>query len=178
MSRPRGYGSGSRDSSQIPEPYIFYQFYSASDDPWFPAGVIQPALTQPRSSAPTYTNGSRGFHDFRSPALPSECDTAPEDSGYGGSRPTYSIVESVASVNENDRCTDTGFLETQTAEQLIGIGDLNITSATPIYKAPEATNAKLHHCDLCGANVKTKSELKYVWHITEIYKPLFIPLIP
>ncbi|KAM0246268.1 hypothetical protein ACHAQJ_010287 [Trichoderma viride] len=167
MSRSRGYGSGPRDSSHIPEPYIFYQFYSASDDPWFPASVIQPAqtLTQPRSSTSAYNHGSRGFHDFRSPALPSECDTAPEDSGYGGSRPTYSIVESVASVNENDRCAEAGFLETQTAEQLIGIGDLNITSAAPMYKAPgmashQATNAKLHRCEQCGVNLKTKSELK------------------
>lgn len=152
---------------------MFYEFYSGSDDPWFPAGVIQPAqsLPQSRSSTYAYNTGSRGFQDFRSPPVPSDCDTA-LDSGYGGSRTTYSAIESVTSVHENDGYTEGGFLEPQAADQLINIGNLNLASAAaPIYKAPvmmasrPAANAKLHHCDVCGADVKTKSDLKYVWHV-------------
>lgn len=106
--------------------------------------------------------------------MPSDCDTA-LDSGYGGSRTTYSAIESVTSVNENDRYTEAGFLDTQTAEQLIGIGDLNLTSTASMYKTPvmasrQSANSKLHHCNVCGANVKTKSELKYVWHTTNMRK--------
>ncbi|KAL9476629.1 hypothetical protein ACSS6W_006470 [Trichoderma asperelloides] len=160
MSPSRG------ENPQVPEPYsMFYEFYSGSDDPWFPASVIQPAqsLNPSRSSTYAYNTGSR-FQDFRSPPVPSDCDTA-LDSGYGGSRTTYSAIESVTSVNENDRYTEAGFLDTQTAEQLIGIGDLNLTSTASMYKTPvmasrQSANSKLHHCNVCGANVKTKSELK------------------
>ncbi|RFU72917.1 c2h2 type zinc finger domain-containing [Trichoderma arundinaceum] len=159
------YGPGARDSPRFPEPYNLFQFYSAEDGPWIPLSVIQPADTlssKPRPSAPVYNGGSGAFQDYRSTGLPSECDTAPEDSGYGGSRPTYSIVESVASINDNDRCTETGYLETQTTEQLIG--DLNLSSTTPIFKASEMTNQQDHdakyRCDQCDAFVKTKSELR------------------
>lgn len=170
MSPSRG------ENPQVPEPYsMFYEFYSGSDDPWFPASVIQPAqsLNPSRSSTYAYNTGSR-FQDFRSPPVPSDCDTA-LDSGYGGSRTTYSAIESVTSVNENDRYTEAGFLDTQTAEQLIGIGDLNLTSTASMYKTPvmasrQSANSKLHHCNVCGANVKTKSELKYVWHTTNMRK--------
>ncbi|KAL7799045.1 hypothetical protein V8C37DRAFT_398882 [Trichoderma ceciliae] len=164
------YGSNPRDSSQIPEQYNLSQFYSDSDGPWFPVSVIQPAETlksQSRTSTSAFNNGPRDFQDYRSTGLPSECDTVPGDSGYGGSRSTYSIVESFASLNENDRCTDTTYLETQTAEQLIG--DLRINSAVPVHKAPEATyhqarNVKPHRCEQCYAAFKTKSELKKHMH--------------
>lgn len=138
---------------------MFLEFCSGSDDPWS-------GLTQSRTSAFAYNTGSRGFQDFRSPPVPSDCDTA-LDSGYGGSRTIYSAIESVTSVNENDRYTEAGFLESQTADQLIGIGGLNLTAMAPAYKTTpvmasrQAVNAKLR-CDGCGANVKTKSELKYV----------------
>lgn len=156
------YGSDPRD---IPEPYNIYQFYSASDGPWFPASVIQPAETLNTQSRPSaYNSGTRGFQGYRSTGLPSECGTAPEDSGYGGTRSTYSIVESVTSITENDRCTETGYLETQTAEQLIG--DLNINSAVPIYQPSQMPHHQTSHieyrCDQCETTVKTKSELKYV----------------
>lgn len=166
MSPSRGENPHVSDSYSM-----FYEFYSSSEDPWFPTSVIQPAQSLPhsRSSAYAYNTGSRGFQEFRSPPVPSDCDTA-LDSGYGGSRTTYSGIESVTSVNDNDGYTEGGFLDPQTADQLIGMGSLNLASAAaPMYKAQAmasspAANAKLHHCDVCGANVKTKSELKYVWH--------------
>ncbi|KAL6906943.1 hypothetical protein GGI43DRAFT_431140 [Trichoderma evansii] len=162
MSPSRG------DHFQVPESYsMIYDFYAQSDGPWVPLSVNQPAqsLTQSHSATYAYNPGSRGFHEFRSPVVPSECGTAQDDSGYGGSRTTYSAIESVTSVNENDRYMEAGFLEVQPADQLIGMGDLNLSSATPVYKAPvvvsrQSANAKPHHCDVCGANVKTKSELK------------------
>lgn len=157
---------------------MIYDFYAQSDGPWVPLSVNQPAQSLAQSHSPTYAynTGSRVFHDFRSPAVPSECGTAQDDSGYGGSRTTYSGIESVTSVNENDRYMEAGFLEVQPADQLIGMGDLNLSPATPMYKAPvvvsrQSANTKPHHCDVCGADVKTKSELKYVWHITNMPNP-------
>ncbi|KAL6878779.1 hypothetical protein J3F83DRAFT_255888 [Trichoderma novae-zelandiae] len=160
----RLYGSDPRDSSQFPEPYNLYQFYSASDGPWIPNGVIQPAATLNSSSRPsTFDTGARSFQGYRSAGLPSECGTAAEDSGYGGTRSTYSLLESAASIAENDRCTESGFLEAQTAEQLIG--DLSISSTIPIYPPPIPYPQNPHveyRCDYlhCNAVLKTKSELK------------------
>ncbi|EHK45134.1 hypothetical protein TRIATDRAFT_318671 [Trichoderma atroviride IMI 206040] len=133
---------------------MFYAFYSGSDDPWVPAGVIQPAqaLTPSRSSAYAYNPGLRGFQDFRGPPVPSDCETA-LDSGYGGSRTIYSANESGTSVNEGDGYTEGGFHDIQATDQPIDIGSLNLSPAA-------AASAKLLHCDACGANVKTKSELK------------------
>jgi hypothetical protein len=155
---------------------MFYAFYSGSDDPWVPAGVIQPAQSLVQSRPSTYAfNTELRYQDFRSPAVLSDCDTA-LDSGYGGSRPTYSTIESVTSVHENDAYTEGGFMESRAAEQPLDMGSLNISSAaTPMYKASvapsrPAANAKLLRCDVCKAHVKTKSELKYVWHITTMLR--------
>ncbi|KAH0498272.1 hypothetical protein TgHK011_005532 [Trichoderma gracile] len=167
MSRPsrdaRLYGSDSRDSPRFPpEPYNLYAFYSASDDPWIPNAAIPPAATLNQSSRPpTFDSGARSFQGYRSAGLPSECGTAPEDSGYGGTRSTYSLVESAASIAENDRCTDTRYLEAQTAEQLIG--DLTLSSAIPIYQQPgpyPQSQPVKHRCDQCEAVLNTRSELK------------------
>jgi hypothetical protein len=154
----------SRDSPRFPpEPYNLYAFYSASDGPWIPNAAIPPAATLNQSSRLPFSSGERSFQGYRSAGLPSESGTAPEDSGYGGTRSTYSLVESAASIPENDRCTDTGYLETQTAEQLIG--DLNINSAIPVYQPPmpytHSPSVK-HPCDQCPAILNTRSELKYV----------------
>ncbi|ETS01145.1 hypothetical protein M419DRAFT_36127 [Trichoderma reesei RUT C-30] len=152
----------SRDSPRFPpEPYNLYAFYSASDGPWIPNAAIPPAATLNQSSRLPFSSGERSFQGYRSAGLPSESGTAPEDSGYGGTRSTYSLVESAASIPENDRCTDTGYLETQTAEQLIG--DLNINSAIPVYQPPmpytHSPSVK-HPCDQCPAILNTRSELK------------------
>ncbi|KAL7942152.1 hypothetical protein V8C42DRAFT_360250 [Trichoderma barbatum] len=152
------HGSDLRDNPRFSESYPIFQFYSESDGPWLPAGVIQPAAALTSLSRPSAYSGARGFDGYRSPGLPSECGTAPEDSGYGGTRSTYSIVESVTSIAENDRCTGAGYLETQSTEQLIN--DLNINATVPIYQPPQMPHAQEFHCDECGASVKTKSELK------------------
>ncbi|PTB69749.1 hypothetical protein BBK36DRAFT_1188342 [Trichoderma citrinoviride] len=158
----RLYGSDPRDSQQIPEPYNLYQFYSASDGPWIPNGVIQPTATLNLSShPPTYNTGARSFQGYRSTGLPSECGTAAEDSGYGGTRSTYSLVESAASIAENDRGTETGYLGRQSAEQLFN--GLNISPAIPTYPPPIPYSQNHHveyRCDQCDAAVKTRSELK------------------
>ncbi|KAL7918824.1 hypothetical protein ACQKWADRAFT_230801 [Trichoderma austrokoningii] len=145
-----------------------YEFCSGLDDPWYPPGVIQPAQSLPHShsSAYAYNTASCGFQDFRSPPVPSDCDTA-LDSGYGGSRTTYSAIESVASFNDNDGYTESAFLDPHTTDQLMGMGNLNLAAAgAPMYKAQvmASSPAKLHHCDACGANVKTKSELRKHHH--------------
>ncbi|KAL6873316.1 hypothetical protein HDV57DRAFT_511245 [Trichoderma longibrachiatum] len=163
MSRlPRDARLYASDSRIPPEPYNLYAFYSASDGPWIPNAAIPPAATLNQSSRPpAFSSGARGFQGYRSVGLPSECGTGPEDSGYGGTRSTYSLVESAASIAENDRCTETGYLETQTAEQLIG--DLNISSAIPIYQQPMPYSQSPpveYRCDQCDAVLKTRSELK------------------
>lgn len=164
MSPSRG------ENPLVPDSYsMFYEFYSGSDDPWVPAGVINPAqsLTPSHSSAYVYNTGLRSFQNFRSPPAPSDCDTT-LDSGYGGSRTIYSAIESVTSVNENDGYTEGGFHEPQAPDQPIDIGNLNLSPATgSMYKASvvpsrPVANTKFLHCNVCGANVKTKSELKYV----------------
>ncbi|KAH6609589.1 hypothetical protein Trco_002935 [Trichoderma cornu-damae] len=164
----RLYGSDPRDSSRIPEPYNIYQFYSASDGPWFPVSVIQPAQTLQSHALPSasaYDSGTHGFQEYRSAGLPSECDTTLGDSGYGGSRPTCSIVESVASIGGNDGSTETGHLATQAVEHLIG--DLSIQSGEPYHQAPDAK----YHCYQCNASLKTKSELKkHNYRHTKPYK--------
>ncbi|KAL7914874.1 hypothetical protein GGI35DRAFT_162364 [Trichoderma velutinum] len=151
--------SNSQDSPRFTEPYNLFQFYSNSDGPWIPQGVIQPAETLNSSSrSSAYNSGARSFHDYRSTGLPSECGTAPDDSGYGGSRSTYSFAESVA---ENDRCAENAYLDT-TAEQLIS--DLNINTAVPMYPPSQMQHHQASpvefRCNHCGASCKTKSELK------------------
>ncbi|KAL6700691.1 hypothetical protein J3F84DRAFT_402678 [Trichoderma pleuroticola] len=152
------HSSNSQDSPRFSEPYNLYQFYN-SDGPWIPQGVIQPADTLNSSSRPSaYNSGARSFHDYRSTGLPSECGTAPDDSGYGGSRSTYSFAESVAG---NDRCADNVYLET-TTEQMIS--DLNINPVVPMYTPPQMQQHQASpvefRCNHCGAACKTKSELK------------------
>ncbi|KAL7957405.1 hypothetical protein V8C34DRAFT_305791 [Trichoderma compactum] len=147
------HSSSSQDSARFSEPYNLYQFYN-SDGPWVPQNIIQPADTLNSSSRPSaYDSGARSFHDYRSTGLPSECDTAPDDSGYGGggSRSTYSFAESVAG---NDRCTENVYLETA-AEQMIS--GLNINPVVPMYTQASPVEFR---CDHCGAACKTKSDLK------------------
>ncbi|KAL7936964.1 hypothetical protein V8C35DRAFT_212381 [Trichoderma chlorosporum] len=158
--------SDPRDSPRLSESYPIYQFYFNSNDPWFPPGVIQPTETINSSSRPSaYNSGARSFPGYRSTNLPSECDTAPEDSGYGGTgtRSTYSFAESATEIAENGRRAETDFLAAGTTEQLIG--DLNINATLPVYPASQISH---HHqptpveikCDDCGASCKTRSELK------------------
>lgn len=156
------HSSNSQGSPRFSEPYNLYQFYN-SDGPWVPQNIIQPADTLNSSSRPSaYNSGARSFHDYRSTGLPSECGTAPDDSGYGGggSRSTYSFAESVAG---NDRCTENVYLETATEQMISG---LNINPVVPMYTQPQMQQHQASpvefRCDHCGAACKTKSELKYV----------------
>lgn len=161
---PRFHDSDPRDSSRFPEPHpIYHQFLSITNDPWNPCGVIQPqeTLNFPSRSS-VFNGGVRSFHDYRSTGLPSDCGTTPGDSGYGGTRSTYSFGESVP---ENDRCAETVFLETP--EELIG--DLNINNAdVPMYQSSQTSHHQpppvefICEDEQCRAPCKTKSELKYV----------------
>ncbi|KAL7801451.1 hypothetical protein V8C43DRAFT_301447 [Trichoderma afarasin] len=159
MNRASGdsqfHSSSSQDSPRFQEPYNLFQFYS-TDGPWIPQGVIQPADTLNSSSRPSaYNSGAPSFHGYRSTGLPSDCGTAPDDSGYGGTRSAYSYAESVAG---NDRCAENAYLETP-AEQMIG--DLTIN---PMYPPPQMQHHQASpvefRCNHCGQSCKTKSELK------------------
>ncbi|EHK26284.1 uncharacterized protein TRIVIDRAFT_63605 [Trichoderma virens Gv29-8] len=126
------------------------RFYSAPG-PWHPSGVFQP-------HPDAYNSGA--FHDYRNTSLPSDCGTTPGDSGYGGTRSTYSLVESAPSIADNDRGTEPSYLEAQATL----IGDLSIDATASIYQPsqishPQAASAEFR-CDQCGNVCKTKSELK------------------
>ncbi|UKZ73053.1 hypothetical protein TrVFT333_000692 [Trichoderma virens FT-333] len=132
------------------ESYPLSRYYSAPD-PWQPSGVFQ--------SHPDAYNSS-AFHGYRNTSLPSDCGTAPGDSGYGGTRSTYSLVESAPSIADNDRGTEPGYLEAQATL----IGDLIIDATASIYQPsqishPQASSAEFQ-CGHCGNVCKTKSELK------------------
>lgn len=154
-------------------------FCSGSDDPWFPAGVIQPTETQnssqSRPSIPAFDGVVYNFRGYRSAPLASDCETALGDSGYGSSRPTYSIIESVSSIHENDACADAEFLDA-TAEQLIG--EMNLNVSAPIAKTPETVFSQASplkfRCTRCNAMVKTKSELRCVLCLKNIYLCVYL----
>lgn len=87
--------------------------------------------------------------------MPSDCGTAPDDSGYGGTRSAYSFAESVAG---NDRCAENAFLETP-ADQMIG--DLTINQMYPPSQMQHHQASTVEFlCNHCGHSCKTKSELK------------------
>ncbi|KAL6830850.1 hypothetical protein J3E69DRAFT_353993 [Trichoderma sp. SZMC 28015] len=151
----RAPGDSQFHSSNSQEPYNIFQFYN-TDGPWIPPGVIQPADTLNSSSRPSaYNSGAPSFHGYRSTGLPSDCGTAPDDSGYGGTRSAYSFAESVAG---NDRCAENAYLET-TADQMIG--DLTINQMYPPSQMQHHQASTVEFlCNHCGQSCKTKSELK------------------
>lgn len=126
-----------------------------SDDPWTPSGLVAAKTSTGITPHARDISGHQrpyqsayNFHDYRSTGQPSECDTLPGDSGYGGSGPTCSI-ESASTIHEDD-----GAFDSQIASQLMGSFHLGAES-----QSSQADNFK-HYCTHCQQRLRTQSELK------------------
>lgn len=133
--------NASRPLTATHQPWNILNFYAtpAKNDPWVPRGVIQtshrPVDARPRLGR---VPPPALFLDLGSTASPSDCATLPGDSGYGGSRQTYSTAS--ASVGGDDLTLDPEPLPVEATTRL-------------------ATSGK-YHCDECNASVRSQGELK------------------
>ncbi|KAI5462436.1 hypothetical protein BGZ63DRAFT_214132 [Mariannaea sp. PMI_226] len=162
---------GGSQTSPVPPPYGLSRFYGMrmSEDPWVPKTSIVPSVDphtgQQMQSMVNYNSNGASFQNFRNRTLPSECDTAPDDSGYGSIRAPYSIENT--SVYEGESSTETH----QTANLMESLQlcprpvpnsqssawgqpqPASRTSATP------ASAEHKHFCEHCQSWLRTKSEL-------------------
>ncbi|KAF7542948.1 hypothetical protein G7Z17_g11149 [Cylindrodendrum hubeiense] len=157
-------------AKQQPYPWNIARFYSVNDSPWVPQGIITGIPTDTQHGQ--HMSGSVGFpaaasfQNYRSGALPSECDTNNGDSGYGGSGAPFSIEATSV-------CDDDQNPEAQNTAQLIesfhlGGPPLSNSSQLPTWShsrpppsvatAPPSGDLK-HYCSECNTWLKTRSEL-------------------
>ncbi|KAF7556234.1 hypothetical protein G7046_g6354 [Stylonectria norvegica] len=164
--------STSQTSRETPVPWNLYNFYSNDDSPWHPP-IIPPLSNNGQPARRISTTGDfqangPSFQSYRNQHLPSECDTLPEDSGYGGSGAPYSIENT--SVFGEDRS-----MEAQATTQRIDSMHLGtaISSeaqyptwsqprpSTSVVTAP-ATADHRHYCSGCNTWLKTnKHKLRH-----------------
>lgn len=161
-----------QDAGDTPIPWNIMNFYNQNQDPWHPPGIITPLPTEsqicrklPGSSG--FQPNDPSFRGFRNNHLPSECDTLP-DSGYGGSRPTYSIDNT--SVYEEDRSPEAR-LATHRIESLQIQADSSNEAQHQLWPQPRRPTSiatasgngdKQHYCSDCSSWLRTKSEFKSV----------------
>ncbi|KPM36457.1 hypothetical protein AK830_g10103 [Neonectria ditissima] len=161
QSRP---SPSEQPSAKPPYPWNLTRFYNMSEDsPWVPQGIVAsiPSDTQSGQylSAPVNSQPPAAFQGYRnSRPLQSECDTANDDSGYGGSGAPYSIENT--SVYDDDQNP-----EAQNAQQLFEAFHLGVTPWAPPPPTPSVTTAPTsgehkHYCTQCETWLRTKSELK------------------
>ncbi|KND89604.1 Sex-determining transformer protein 1 [Tolypocladium ophioglossoides CBS 100239] len=138
-------------SGPIPQPWNIYNFYAApaKNDPWIPPGVITPAPNdQPGHHAHlARQHVQNNFLDYRSTASPSDCATLTGDSGYGSSRPTYSIAS--ASAHGDDAALDSQMGHV--------MGECQI-DAEAAFEPRQHQNK--YRCEDCNALLKSQGELK------------------
>lgn len=171
--RHYGFSKGSstaQDTGDTPIPWNIMQFYNQNQDPWHPPNIIMPdsQVSRKLPGSVGFQSSGPSFQGFRSNHLPSECDTLPEDSGYGGSRPPYSIENT--SVYEEDRNPEAQITahriealqlhpdtsnETQLQQWAQPRRPTNIT-------ATAGTGDNRNHCPECNNWFRTKSEYKSV----------------
>ncbi|POR39160.1 Sex-determining transformer protein 1 [Tolypocladium paradoxum] len=147
-----------RKQVPIPQPWNIYNFYAApaKSDPWIPTGVIQTPAPNDQPAHQVHLTRpyvpQNNFLDYRSATgSPSDCATLPGDSGYGGSRPTYSIAS--ASVHGDDAVLDSQIGRVMGRCQI----DTDAASFEP-RQHPQTGNK--FRCEDCNTFLKSQGELK------------------
>lgn len=143
----------------IPQPWNIYNFYAApaKSDPWIPTGLIQSPVPHDQPSNPFNFTRQRipqnqnNYLEYGNAASPSDCTTVPGDSGYGGSRPTYSIAS--ASAHGDDAVLDSQVGHVM-GECHTGAG------AASFVPRSYAQSVKRFRCEDCNAWLKSQGELK------------------
>ncbi|CAM1500687.1 Fc.00g098490.m01.CDS01 [Cosmosporella sp. VM-42] len=179
-SAPQGAGNTSP-----PIPWNLVNFYSSSEGPWHPGNIIptMPTDTQGRKIPESvgFPANAPSFHGYRNRHLPSECDTLPEDSGYGGSGAPYSIENT--SVYEEDRNPETQ-VTAHRIESLHLHADTSSEAQLSTWSQPHrptsvatapASGDHRHYCQDCSRWFRTKSE--YNKHMLRHRKPFICDVL-
>ena len=159
-----------QDTGDVPMPWNLLNFYSQDQDPWHPPNIIPVLATDCQirklPGSVGFQADAPSFQGFRSSHLPSECDTLPEDSGYGGSRPPYSIENT--SVYEEDRNPEAQ-IATHRIETLHLQPDASHEAQLQNWSQPRrptsmavapASGDNRYHCQECNSWHRTRSEHK------------------
>lgn len=148
------------------DPWIVnYLTASASEGPWHPP-VIPLTTSQVGGRSPSSGDfQTLSFQGYRNSRIPSECDTIP-DSGYGGSRPPYSI--DTTSNFEEDHNPEAQVTAHRIETLQLGSDVSNPAHLMALAQPSRSAGAKTasvgidspNYCQDCNAWFRTKSELK------------------